>query len=290
LGAQNTGGGGIDQLVSIENVFGTNFNDSLTGNGANNVFSGLAGNDTLLGGAGNDTLNGGNGNDQLLANHNEGGILNGGAGNDTLRAGNGSATLNGGTGNDYLNGGDSGVLNGGEGDDLLEAGIQLPSIMNGGAGADILRGSGGATSGGTYDFNAVNDSPAGVGRDTIVNFFVREAGYGEQIDLTDIDANSVLNGNQAFTWIGSNPFMAAGQLRYNTTTGILQGSTDGDAAAEFEIQLLGAPALVVGGGGQPHSPVRRVTPCWAPRSEAPFVGRHADREWFVVYEAQCPHR
>ena len=42
--------------MSIENVFGTNFNDILTGNGIDNVLSGLAGNDQLTGGAGADTF------------------------------------------------------------------------------------------------------------------------------------------------------------------------------------------------------------------------------------------
>ena len=39
-GAQNTGGAGIDRLVSIENLTGTSFNDTFTGNGANNVLGG----------------------------------------------------------------------------------------------------------------------------------------------------------------------------------------------------------------------------------------------------------
>ena len=38
-----------------------------------------------------------------------------------------------------------------------------------------------------------------------------------------------------------------GHLRY--VGGVLQGNVDGDAAAEFEIQLVGTPALVVGGTG-----------------------------------------
>lgn len=72
-GAQATGGAGSDTLVSIENLTGTNLNDTLTGNGGNNVLIGLAGVDKLFGNGGNDTLNGGSGND----------TLSGGAGNDT---------------------------------------------------------------------------------------------------------------------------------------------------------------------------------------------------------------
>ncbi len=36
-GAQATGGSGSDTLISIENLIGSGFNDSLTGNAGNNV-------------------------------------------------------------------------------------------------------------------------------------------------------------------------------------------------------------------------------------------------------------
>ena len=44
--AQNTVGSGTDTLTNIENLTGSNFNDTLTGNAAANILSGLAGNDT----------------------------------------------------------------------------------------------------------------------------------------------------------------------------------------------------------------------------------------------------
>ena len=55
--AAGTGSGGDAQgdiLVSIENVNGSNFNDTLVGNGAANVLRGLAGRDTFTGGGGAD--------------------------------------------------------------------------------------------------------------------------------------------------------------------------------------------------------------------------------------------
>lgn len=122
--------------------------------------------------------------------------------------------------------------------------------LNGGAGADTLEVNGPIESTLTFDYNSVSESPAGAGKDTIIGF-TGNTFYGDQdggqIDLTDIDANTLASGNQAFTYIGSAAFTAAGQLRY--AGGILQGSTDADAAAEFEIQLVGAPTLVVGGTG-----------------------------------------
>lgn len=70
-----TGGAGKDKLANIENVIGSVFADTLTGNGADNLLSGLAGNDKLNGGTGRDTLIGGIGHD----------VLTGGKGADTFR-------------------------------------------------------------------------------------------------------------------------------------------------------------------------------------------------------------
>jgi hypothetical protein len=51
-----------------------------------------------------------------------------------------------------------------------------------------------------------------------------------------------------FNFIGSAPFVAGsaiGDLRYSA--GLLQGSTDADAAAEFEVHLTNNAPLTVGG-------------------------------------------
>ena len=76
VGAQNTGQG-LDTLVDIENLNGSERRDQLTGDAKDNRFDGMDGNDVLMGGDGNDILIGGAGNDQLV----------GGAGNDTLDGG-----------------------------------------------------------------------------------------------------------------------------------------------------------------------------------------------------------
>ena len=52
-----------DTLISIENVIGTAYNDTLTGNASANVLRGRGGDDTLHGYAGADTLDGGDGSD-----------------------------------------------------------------------------------------------------------------------------------------------------------------------------------------------------------------------------------
>lgn len=63
--AQNTGGGGIDTLRSVEAVEGSRFADVISGSTRNNTLRGGAGNDVLDGGAGNDVLDGQQGSDTL---------------------------------------------------------------------------------------------------------------------------------------------------------------------------------------------------------------------------------
>jgi Ca2+-binding RTX toxin-like protein len=64
-GAQQTGGGGLDTLSGIENLTGSNYDDSLTAMSSGSVLRGLAGNDQLYGGVGDDILDGGLGNDLI---------------------------------------------------------------------------------------------------------------------------------------------------------------------------------------------------------------------------------
>ena len=73
-GEQNTVGAGLDKLVSIENLIGSNYDDKLTGDDHANTLIGGLGNDVLIGGGGDDLLIGGPGNNTLT----------GGAGSDTF--------------------------------------------------------------------------------------------------------------------------------------------------------------------------------------------------------------
>ncbi|WP_447768703.1 retention module-containing protein [Pseudomonas kilonensis] len=75
LAAQNTVGAGTDTLTGIENLVGSNFNDTLTGDGASNRINGGLGHDVLNGGGGDDLLIGGLGNNTLT----------GGSGADTFQ-------------------------------------------------------------------------------------------------------------------------------------------------------------------------------------------------------------
>jgi Ca2+-binding RTX toxin-like protein len=140
-GPQNTGGAGIDTLVSIEYLQGSSFDDSFTGNAADNFMSGGLGNDSLVGADGSDILSGDAGNDSL----------NGGDGNDQLFGAGGNDSLSGGVGNDVLDGGPGNdVLDGGPGLDRLQYGSESSGVVvslaisgpqnTGGSGIDTLIG------------------------------------------------------------------------------------------------------------------------------------------------------
>lgn len=92
-GAQDTQGAGLDTLISIENLIGSQFADNLTGDATANRIAGGDGDDELLGGAGDDTLLGDAGADRLF----------GDSGRDTLEGGLGDDLLDGGSGTDTAN-------------------------------------------------------------------------------------------------------------------------------------------------------------------------------------------
>ena len=266
-----------------DQLYGGTGNDTLHGEADNDYLDGWIGNDKLYGGTSRDSLRGWSGNDELYGGT-ENDTLNGGAGNDLLDGGDGIDTASyatalagvtvgidielfgtpqdtKGAGTDTLwnietltgsNFNDTlsafligGTLNGGAGNDELTV-ADGNYILNGGAGQDVLEVQYETLTAVTFDYNAVSDSPAGMGKDIIIGFVGVDVdeGHASQIDLRNIDA--IPGGDDTpFTWIGSSAFTAAGQLRYDTTTGILQGNTVGNTAAEFEIELIGAPALSV---------------------------------------------
>ena len=60
-------------------------------------------------------------------------------------------------------------------------------------------------------------------------------------DVSAIDANTGLAGNQAFTYVGSFFTGSAGQLRSFEYLGLtfIEGDVNGDGLADFRIELLG---------------------------------------------------
>ncbi len=141
-----------DTLISIENVFGSNFNDTLTGTSGANQLHGQDGNDVIKGGGGNDFLDGGNGNDILVSSIWDASTLDGGAGDDTFKGSGASDVLIGGSGSDTADFSHMSFVTITLGDPIpYWAGSEDPhaqfiSIENltGAAGQDVLVGNGGS--------------------------------------------------------------------------------------------------------------------------------------------------
>ncbi len=245
------GGTGNDVIIAGAGhdtaIGGTGDDDIGLGEG-NNSISGGAGNDRLTVGAGADTIGGNDGHDTLNAGEGAN-FLDGGAGNDLINAGAGADTIGGGDGDDRLNAGEGdNRLGGGAGNDTILSGGGADSVLGGagadeidaGAGNDTIQGGGGADRmiGGAgadrFIFAVIGDS-AVAAPDVILDY-----GAGDLVDLSGIDANALLGGNQAFTWIGGAAFSGAGQLRHAALGGgqyLVSGDVNGDLAADFAIQL-----------------------------------------------------
>ncbi|AHE51937.1 calcium-binding protein [Sphingomonas sanxanigenens] len=150
-GTNVSGGAGRDRLTAIENLIGSRFADTLTGDAGRNELAGGDGDDVLNGGGGNDLLNGGAGIDTAsFAGAGAGVFANvatgstGGAGNDqfvsienligssfadTLIGDAGANSLTGSVGND--------VLIGGLGDDVLDGGVGIDTASYADAGSAV---------------------------------------------------------------------------------------------------------------------------------------------------------
>jgi D-alanyl-D-alanine carboxypeptidase len=186
--------------------------------GADNRLIGLGGDDTLTGGGGADRVEGGAGDDTLA------GLTRG----DTLAGGDGNDRLAGGWGNDRLEGGgwSNDRLEGGAGDDRLL----------GGAGVDALAGGGGRDD---FVFQTGDSRPDRP--DTILDLEAID-----RINLRQIDAMDGGRWNNAFHWVGADPFSGArGELRYVTADSDLrvEGDTDGDGRADLAITVAGLDML-----------------------------------------------
>ena len=117
------------QLISIEDVRGTNQADRMSDSSASDRLQGGEGNDTLISTAGNDNLNGGNGDDLLDASASTGNdSLQGGNGNDTLRGGDGQDNMDAGNGNDLIDASAGSVAAQGNGD-FIEPGLGQDTVI-----------------------------------------------------------------------------------------------------------------------------------------------------------------
>ena len=276
---------GTDTFVSIENVIGTDHDDVIFGNFAANDLAGGAGNDRIGGRGGDDVMDGGDGVDTLnyyfatgavtvdLSAQGAAQAVGGTEGTDTftnfenvfgtatfddaLTGDAGANELSGFGGNDSLYGGDGDdTAYGGSGNDLLEGGAGNDSLfgqagndaINGGAGDDLINGNGGGDllTGGagadTFQYLSVLESLFS-NRDIVTDFVA-----GEDIfDFSGVDANTLLSGDDAFTFIGAGAFSGAGQLRFvtNGTDGWIQAEVNGDNVADMVINVTGVTLVSV---------------------------------------------
>ena len=99
-------------------------------------------------------------------------------------------------------------------------------MLTGGLGAD------------RFVYTALEQSGLGAANRDLITDFVNGT---DRIDLSAIDANTLAVNNNAFTFIGTAVFSAAGQLRYAAagTNTVVEGDVNGDGTADFEIQLTG---------------------------------------------------
>jgi len=235
-GTSATGSNGMT-AINVESLeyFGGSGGDTVTGSAAIDFINGNGGNDVLRGGAGADYLNGGDGNDTasyytgsvgVSASLAIGGTNTGGdAEGDGLQ---GIDNLSGSQGSDSLTGdGGANLLQGWNGNDVL-IGATGKDTLTGGAGAD------------RFVYAGAADSPVGANADRITDFSHVQ---GDKIDVSAIDANTGLAGDQAFTFIGAGLYTGvAGQLRYASDGAVttIAGDLNGDRISDFHIQLTGA--------------------------------------------------
>lgn len=261
------GAGGDDTLSAGD---GNDFADA--GEGRDVVFGG-AGDDVLLGGAGNDLIDGGAGEDRIFGGTGDDRIT-AGAGDDIVVAGAGNDVIVGavGDGNDVYFGDDS---DGGSGIDTLDLSAITANLTVDLGNGLLGRGSAVSTQSGSDTLWSIENVATGSGNDTITasvavnvmeggagndtfRFLSKEAADGDTIldfqpgdklDLSGIDANAALAGNQSFTLTSGPAFTATAQLvvAYETRADgdytVVKGNVDGDADADFQINLKGSHTL-----------------------------------------------
>jgi Ca2+-binding RTX toxin-like protein len=182
-GPQDTGGGGIDVIVNMEDILGSPFDDVLRGSEEANLITGADGNDFVGTRGGADRLFGGQGSDTLDPGvDNLQDTVSGDDGNDTVSyatrstpiqvtladgvdgAGGSGETadvlkllenITGGSGGDTLTGNSAAnVINGGPGQDQLQGGGGNDTLLARDAGADALNCGSGQDS---FDADGIDD-------------------------------------------------------------------------------------------------------------------------------------
>jgi serralysin len=209
--------------------------DLLEGDSGNDTLGGGDNDDTLVGGAGADSISGGSGTDTASYASSDAVRINLtlGTGQFSDAAGDTFGSVENIIGTqvaDDITGDNAGNrLQGLGGDDDL-TGADGADTLDGGLGFDELNGGNGADK---FIYAALNDSTVAA-PDDILDFSTAQ---GDKVDLVAIDANTLVGGDQAFTFIGNAAFTnVAGQLHYTGGT-FLEGDVNGNGVADFRIVL-----------------------------------------------------
>jgi len=264
-------------LDGNDNLSGKGGNDTLSGGNGSDIIDGGSGNDTLYGGAGNDTLQGRTGADTMAGGAGDDTYFvstyydtvteSAGEGTDLVRIAFDFAsdmqdhyTLPDNVENAYLL--VTGVILNGNALDNLLVGSSGANGIAGGPGSDIIKGGAGddyiyeqgsveadtligGTGNDTFSYYDVSNSAPG-SADVILDFYsVAGEGADDQLDLSPIDANTTVDGNQAFSLnLNGAPRGIAGDLWYtyvNNPDGSQDitwyGDTNGDSAADLQIAV-----------------------------------------------------
>ncbi|MBO9709847.1 MAG: M10 family metallopeptidase C-terminal domain-containing protein [Caulobacter sp.] len=286
------GGSGADRLI------GNTVANTLTGNAGNDLLEGRQGDDVLFGGAGDDVLDGGEGADRMtggtgddryVVDHWRDTVVElAGGGVDTVWSSinyslganlenlklTGQANLGTGNGlNNVIEGNDAANLLSGEGgaDSLFGGGGT--DILLGGAGADRLNGGAGfdILVGGAGNDIFVFDASSFPSSEELSIDFVADYTRGELFDFSAVDADTTLDGDQAFSlvthWTG-----VAGQMMvssYSSLLGaigavggvdvgifglgglfgrasVIWGDLDGDSNSDFAVLVAGGNVSTTG--------------------------------------------
>ncbi len=218
--------------TAIENAIGGSGNDTIEGNALANALQGGAGHDTVSyhGSSAGVTVD----LKLMIAQETKG------AGIDTLS---GFENLTGSDFKDQLLGDAlANILKGNDGADSLGGGAGRDTLI-GGLGQDNLTGGWG---GDKFQFASVDESGINaMTRDTLIDF---KHNQGDKIDLSAIDANIAIAGNNSFAKptvgsVFSGLFANRGELYFDQTTHILYGNNDMDSLADFSIRLSGVTNL-----------------------------------------------
>ena len=242
-----------DTLVKIENVTGSAFADTLTGDEGRNVFEGGAGADTLTGGDGGDTVSYINSDAAVTVDLSAQTVSGGHATGDTIL---GFENATGSAFNDVLTGDDGrNVFEGGAGADTLSGGfgVDVASYQRSFAGVTVNLASGTGTGGdaqgdtltGIEDLigSGAGDSLTGDGRRNVLT-------GGAGADALDGGA-----GTDTASYVGSNAGVTIDLVAGNGTGGDAQGDTLTDieyvVGSGFDDTLVGNSGVnaLYGGGG-----------------------------------------